>query len=190
MKKVLLFSILILSIPNVILAQTTTDVANLKVNLADIKTIEVLTKSVAINLATGADYLNAAGTVGVSTTKAAHLKVVSRGGFKVLVTAASNLIGPTAGQDISKNNIYISVLGHASLSAAAVASTELTGLVKSVDHNLGTAPTAAIITTALLGGGTAGSTFDVQYTLKNQLNAANLPAGDYATTVTYTIVLP
>ena len=189
MKKVLFSAALLLSGATAF-AQTTTDVANLKVNLADIKTIEVLTKSVAINIATGDDYLNGAGATGVSITKPAHLKVISRGGFKVLVTAASNLTGPTAGQDISKGNIYISVLGHNSLSPAAVAATELTGLVKAVDHNLGTAPTAAIITTALLGGGTAGTTFDVQYTMKNQANLANLPAGDYATTVTYTIALP
>jgi len=189
MKKVLFSAAFILTAATGF-AQTTTDVANLKVNLADIKTIEVLTKAVAINLATGDDYLNAAGTTGVSVTKAAHLKVVSRGGFKVLVSTTTNLTGPTAGQDISKNNIFISVLGHNSLSPAAVAATELTGLVKSVDHNLGTAATAPIIATTLAGGGTAGTTFDVQYTMKNQVNVANLPAGDYTATVTYTIALP
>lgn len=182
MKKILAVSALIITGAVTSFAQT--NVANLKVNLADIRTIEVLTPNVVINVTTGADYINASNGTGVTAAFPAHLKVVSKGGFKVKATSNGNLQGPNGGI-IQNDKIEMDILAHTQLSSGA--SGELTGLQKATAHNLLNNQADPIITTATVGGGTVGTTFDVNYTLKNVADIANLPVGAYTSTVTYTI---
>ena len=182
MKKILLVAAIITaSVAS--FAQTTSN-SNLKVNLADIMTIEVLTKDVTINITTAADYINAAENTGVKVSMPGHLKVVSNGGFKVKA-ASGNLQGSSSAGIIESDKIQLDVVGYTKSSNST--SGELTGLTQALGHNLATSAANALISTAQVGGGTVGTVFNVDYTLKNLANIANLPVDEYKTTITYTI---
>ena len=181
MKKVLLVAAIITG--TVSSFAQTSSTANLNVNLADIMTIQVVNPDVTIVVNSAADYINAAENTGVKVSVPGHLKVVSNGGFKVLATSG-NLAGP-GNSRIENDKIQLDIVGYTKSSANA--SNELTGLAQATGHNLHNDASAPIISTTSIGGGTVGTTFNVDYTLKNVTNIANLPVAIYATTVTYTI---
>src|SRR6218665_2011797 len=182
MKKIVFAAALMISGTVAAFAQQSAT-ANLKVNLSDIMTIEVVNPDVTINVTTAQDYINAAGNIGITVGVPGHLKVVSNGGFKVLASSG-NLQGPGSAR-IENDKIELAITGHTKLSGTA--SNELVGLSQAIGHNLYNDASASLISTSTDGGGTVGTLFNVDYTLKNVTNIANLPVAVYATTVTYTI---
>lgn len=179
MKKILLTSAVVIAATVVSFAQGPDDQATLNVNLHDIKTIEVLTKDVNINLANAEDYVNAASATGVTASMAAHLKVASTGAFKVSAKAA-DLAGPNS-ETILAENIYIT-MG----SRSSVVNNALEGYSDVSNFNLSSAG-AQLFSTSGVEGGTPESIFDVNYTLKEAKYIANRTAGTYTTTIIYTI---
>lgn len=182
MKKIILTSLVIFATAAVSFAQspTGTDDATLTVNLDDVKTIEVLNKDVLINVHSSADYINVAGASGKTESIAKHLKVTSTGAFQVTVEAQDLKNGS---DEIKAANIYLNVISY----DTPTTTDALGGYSTVADRSLSTSAQQLISTTGT-NAGTPESTFDVSYTLKNAPYVANLPQGDYETTVTYTIL--
>lgn len=145
--------------------------ANLSVILSELRSITVASPNVSIPIITAAHYQS-----GNNTDVANHLAITSSGAFKITATAAAaNLVN-----------------GANSIPASTITLTPSAGTVSGGGTVTYTLQPLVTATPGTLIGGTAGttaSTFNMKYTASGG-STYLVPAGSYATVVTYTVSAP
>lgn len=189
MKKLLILSAVLVSGAFVANADSdTTKTATIGVNVADVKTIEIVSgDNPLFTLATADDYNNAATTTGIESDVETNFKVVSRGGYKVKAKLEADLTTSATGagsKTIPGSAIGIRVNGTPTASSGEATPTPNT---TNRPFAVGGSELGNIITTPAATGGTRGTTFNVAYTMKNFENVVNLAVGNFTSTIVYTI---
>jgi hypothetical protein len=197
MKKVLFAAAFVLTGVSASFAQNSSSANTLlNVNVSNVKSIAVTSgATVNIDLNTPGKFTDAASATGVAGNEITTLDVISSGAFKIQVSLEGNATSltntnanATGLTSIPVSNIYLQVDNPRQIVAASAAPS---ATYSNTRQNLINQNTNLIATPEALAtsdhSGTAGTKYDVHYTLANFADVASLATGTFAATVVYTI---